>query len=471
MHDAAELRYDPWLSWRALSETWAAGLDPLGQGRHLREQRLAELLRSTTAGSPLYRARLAGHRRGSPALGDFAPIGKAELMHDFDRWATDRRITRTSVEAFLDDPDHLAGAYLGRYLVWTSSGTTGEPGIFVQDAPSLAAFDAIDALRLRGQTGIGALPTWGLTQRFAFVGATGGHFAGNASIARLQGLAPPLARPFAPPLQVFSVLTPLHELAAQLQDYAPTVLITYPSCAAALALEQAAGRLHLALAETWVGGEQLSPEQRRQIVGAFGGALRNNYGASEFFSIAWECPHGHLHLNSDWVILEPVDEKTRPVPPGHEADSVLLTNLANLTQPLVRYRLGDRVTLLAETGCACGSAFPRIEVQGRADDTLVLDDGDGHEVTLLPLALCTAIEEGAGVAQFQVLRRAPNRLEMRLEGTQPEPRAASAAACAALDAFLHEHGLHHIHIVQSRKEPVRQPRTGKLNRVSSSYPA
>ena len=59
-------------------------------------------------------------------------------------------------------PSHLGDAYLGRYLVWTSSGTTGEPGIFVQDEQSLAAFDALDALRLHGgPTVMGPWPAWG----------------------------------------------------------------------------------------------------------------------------------------------------------------------------------------------------------------------------------------------------------------------------------------------------------------------
>ena len=74
----------------------------------------------------------------------------AKLMQHFDDWCTDRQFNRASVDAFLSEPDRPADAYLGRYLVWTSSGTTGEPGIFVQDEQSLAAFDALDALRLHG---------------------------------------------------------------------------------------------------------------------------------------------------------------------------------------------------------------------------------------------------------------------------------------------------------------------------------
>jgi phenylacetate-CoA ligase len=47
---------------------------------------------------------------------------------------------------------------------------------------------------------------------------------------------------------------------------------------------------------------------RSCIEQAFGATVRNSYGASEFLPIAWECTHGRLHVNADWVILEPVDE-------------------------------------------------------------------------------------------------------------------------------------------------------------------
>lgn len=371
-------RWDPWRWTQALSETFAAGLDPQGIALRQRDARLASLLLAAQA-SPLYR-----RRAGTPTrLQDFEPIAKAELMRHFDDWATDRRITRRSVDAFLRDPQNLADAYLGDYLVWTSSGTSGEPGIFVQDAASLAVFDALDALRLRGLNQ--QLPAWHSGQRFAFVAATGGHFAGVASIKRLQRLAammlPPPLQWLAPALRTFSVLEPLADLAHQLQDYAPTVLITYPSCAAALAQLQAAGTLRLGLSEVWLGGEQLSAEQRGLFRSRFGCTLRNNYGASEIFSIASECAAGQLHLNHDWVVL---------------------TNLANHAQPLLRYRLSDRVRF-APGRCACGNAFPVIEVQGRAEQTLCLTDPQGQPVTLLPLALLTAIEEGAQVTQFQLL--------------------------------------------------------------------
>ena len=451
---------NPWLWSQTLGETFAAGLDPGGLALAQRDARLARLLAHARAQSPFYRAR----HRGPLRLDALEPVQKSELMQHFDDWATDRRITRAGVDAFLADPQRLADAYLGRYLVWTSSGTSGEPGIFVQDEHCLAVYDALDALRLRGSGGMSA---WGLGQRFAFVAATGGHFAGAASIERLRRIgasALPAMRWLLPEVRSFSVQRPLAALGAELQEFAPTVLITYPSCADALAQAQQEGRLRLRLTEVWVGGEQLSAEQRTRIRAAFGCKLHNNYGASECYAMAWECAEGLLHLNHDWVILEPVDRRLRPVPAGEASHSVLLTNLANHTQPLLRYRLGDSVRFLPGR-CACGSAFPAFEVQGRADHTLQLRDAQRRTVTLLPLALCTAIEEGARVTRFQVLCTAADRLELRFEAEVPDPAAAFARTKYVLDGYLAAQGLAHVRIAYGAAPPLHHPRSGKIERV------
>jgi phenylacetate-CoA ligase len=457
----------PWLWSRTLGETYAAGLDPLGTGLRQRDARLAQLLAKALADSPFYRRRLRRRGQDLPSLEQLPPVEKAELMQHFDDWATDRQITRAGVEAFLADPDRLGDAYLGRYLVWTSSGTSGEPGIFVQDEQSLAAFDALDALRLRGAPGpLPTWPAWSGPPRWAYVAATSGHFAGVVSMDRLQRnvASAPLWPWLGPAVQTFSVQEPLTELAHRLQAYAPSVLVTYPSCADALAQMQAEGALRLALAEVWVGGEQLTAEQRTRIGAAFRCRVHNNYGSSEFYAMAWECSAGCLHLNHDWLILEPVDHQLRPVPPGEVSHSVLLTNLANRTQPLLRYRLGDSVRL-RPGGCACGSLFPALEVQGRADHTLVLRDARQREVKLLPLALATAIEEGAQVTRFQLLCTPAGRLELRFEAAQADPRAAFERARTALQAYLASQGLGHVPVRHGLEPPLRGARSGKLQRV------
>ena len=75
-----------------------------------------------------------------------------------------------------------------------------------------------------------------------------------------------------------------------------------------------AGRLRIAPREVWTGGETLGPAVRAHIERSLGCPLRNSYGASEFLAMGWECQHGHMHLNADWVILDPWTNATGPYP-------------------------------------------------------------------------------------------------------------------------------------------------------------
>jgi phenylacetate-coenzyme A ligase PaaK-like adenylate-forming protein len=78
-----------------------------------------------------------------------------------------------------------------------------------------------------------------------------------------------------------------------------------------------------------------------------------------------------MHLTDDLLLLEPVDAAGRPVPAGVSSAKVYLTNLYNLTVPLIRYEITDEVTLLDEP-CGCGSQHRRIEdIRGRHDDGFV----------------------------------------------------------------------------------------------------
>ncbi|GAA4069676.1 hypothetical protein GCM10022214_26220 [Actinomadura miaoliensis] len=125
-----------------------------------------------------------------------------------------------------------------------------------------------------------------------------------------------------------------------------------------------------------------------------------------------------MHLNADWAILEPVDEQYRPVPPGRPSHAVLLTNLANRLQPILRYDLGDAVQ--ARPGpCPCGNPGPAIRVQGRAADLLTFPRPDGQPVTLAPLPLATLLEAVPGLELFQIVQTTPTMLRIRLHPAPP----------------------------------------------------
>ncbi|MBY4595496.1 phenylacetate--CoA ligase family protein [bacterium BD-1] len=432
------------------------------------QQRLARLLESACSDSAVYRER-AGKRQIGPADWQrLKPVTRSELMSRFGDWVTDPALNLDELRDFTADPARIAEPWLGKYMVWDSSGTSGLPGVFLQDARAMAVYDALEAVRhrvpgrsasLMGSFALSDLLAIG--DRYALVTATGGHFASVCSLERLRRVNPWIAAKS----RSFSLQQPTESLVQALNDYEPSILATYPSAAAMLAEEFEQGRLRVRPRCVMTGGETLSLAARARIAEAFGALVRDSYGASEFLPMAWECAHGHLHLNEDWLLLEPVDEHYRPVPLGEFSHTVLLTNLANHVQPLIRYDLGDQVNLHADR-CVCGSVLPVIEVRGRSDDTIrVPGRSRGQQVSLLPLALCTVLEEECGIFDFQLLQREPSTLVVRLPFDGPDGQAALERCRAALQAFAASQGAQPIRVLGELGCVLPRGRSGKACRV------
>ncbi len=422
------------------------------------QARFATLARTARERSPFYRDAWAHLPAGPLRLADLPVATKRTLMAAFDRWCSDPAITRAAVDEFVSQRVHIGERFLDRYLVWMSSGSTGEPGIYVQDAGALAVYDALVSAQLAGPIFAGC--DWQAVSaaggRSALITADTDHFASIASWRRLAQGKPWLD------MKSFAVTQPLPDIVRELNAYQPAFVSSYPTVLALLADEQAAGRLTLRPAALWSGGEGLSASARHHIERVFGCPLLNEYGASECLTIGHGCREGWLHVNADWVILEPVDRDYRPTPAGELSHTVLLTNLANSVQPIIRYDLGDSVR--AKVGaCACGSPLPAIQVEGRSDDVLTLNRRDGTSVPLVPLALCTVIEDAAHVHRFQVVQRTPTCLALRL--TDADRATAGAAALAALRAYLDRHGLEHVETVIEPGEPQAQLPGGKVRQV------
>lgn len=425
---------------------------PAAWWQQRRDRRLAALLDHVRrhAGA---RASLPGDE--TPAMERLArwPVmHKRELMQRFDDWITVPSLRLADLRAFIAEPARIGELVDGRYAVWESSGSSGEPGIFVHDTAALQVYDLLEALRRPSRwLGLGPL---------AFVGATHGHFASVCTIERHRRQHPWLA----PMLRSFSFLQPMASLCHELQGFAPRVLAAYPSMALALAEEAEAGRLQLRLASVWTGGETLTAALRETLERAFGAPVVNSYGASEFLSIAGACDHGALHLNADWVVLEPVDERHRPVPPGQFGHTTLLTNLANRVQPILRYDIGDGVRFL-HAHCACGSTMPIIRVQGRCDEVLTLG-GRGRPVHLPPLALTTVLEDDASVFDFVLRPDGRGGLKLELFGADARDDGRGDRAVAALSRYLRSQGVAKPQItVVLRPGHAARGRSGKHARV------
>lgn len=451
---------DPWLEVTHAYDATIVSYGAEWMIRSRQKTRLRALLFAATR-SLLYRRLIGARRIDDLTLADLPVAHKADLMRDFDDWVADPAIRLDDLRRFTADPANQAEPFLGRYMVWESSGSNGVPALFVQDAHAMAVYDALEWARrpvFRAVAGAGGVHGAGPA---VFVGATDGAFASVVSIERLRRLNPMIGAS----LHCLSFMRPKAEWMAELERLDPASIATYPSVALALAEERRAGRLSISPAEVWTGGETLEPGVRRHIEETFGCRVVNSYGASEFLTIGCECAHGRLHVNEDWVLLESVDRHGRPVAPGTTGQTVLLTNLANHVQPVIRYDLGDRVTFVPGR-CTCGSILPVIQVEGRCDDALHLGD-DG--VTVTPLALTTVLED-AGLFEFQLVQKGPRALELRVCGSGAGFDRVADKAVGDLAHFLVAQGAGAIRIVRRRTGTLPLTRSGKLCRVRKRGP-
>lgn len=68
-----------------------------------------------------------------------------------------------------------------------------------------------------------------------------------------------------------------------------------------------------------------------------------------------------LYINDDWIIVEPVDENKNSVADKNKfSHGILITDLSNFVQPIIRYYVEDSVKIHDE--CDCGNNFPWLEI-------------------------------------------------------------------------------------------------------------
>jgi phenylacetate-CoA ligase len=209
--------------------------------------------------------------------------------------------------------------------------------------------------------------------------------------------------------------------------------------------------------------EGLPEGEYDRIARAFDAPVRHSYAATECPFLSYSCEHNWLHVNADWVALEPVDADFRPVAPGVQSHTVLVSNLANRVQPILRYDLGDRIVLRPDA-CPCGNPLPAIRVQGRAADLLTFPAERGEKVTIAALSFGTLVDRTPGVELFQIVQTAPTRLRVRLRtAAGADPASAWEAVYAAIMRPLAEHGLGHVTVERAEEPP--EPSAGGKHRT------
>ena len=382
-------------------------------------------------------------------LEDLPVTNKIDMMKYFDTWVTDKNITMKRIEEYTKNIDNVGRMIDNKYLIFKTSGSTGNPATILYDKQNIDVASAVAAFRtFARKQDFDAFMKNG--KRTAGVFANYGFYLACGMSRYLQ-----LQMPRKKNKITIDVNEKEQEIIRRLNEFNPAMLSGYPSNLAVLADYD---ELKIKPNVVITGGELLTDEIRNKLVNKFNCYVQTHYSCTEAGEIACECEEKHLHINEDWVIVEPVDKNNNPVPYGRLSDKVLITNLSNYIQPFIRYELTDRVILHNEK-CKCGKNTRWLEIEGRTDDILEFANG----IFIAPMSFYKILQEVKEIKRFQLIQKAQDKLELRIVAEDREETFNNAKD--KLQEFLNSKGISNVEITLSDKSPQANKTSGKFNHV------
>jgi putative adenylate-forming enzyme len=370
--------------------------------------RAQRLIRWVQANSTFYRQHWAGHDlehwRGLPT------VDKSLMMANFSEFNTLGMARETAFEVALRaERDRNFSPTLEGCTVGLSSGTSGHRGLFLVSPLEQASWAGVILAR--------ALPRLRLFgERIAF------FLRSNSNLYEQVGRGRWLQ------FRYFDLMNPLEDSVKALNTFQPTILVAPPSMLEMLAREHFAGRLKIH-PETLISvAEVLESQDRDRLENVFQAPVRQIYQATEGL-LAVSCSHNSLHLQEDIVAvqLEPISGSESRLTP-------VITDLWRRTQPIIRYKLNDILTL-GHKPCACGSSWRVIQqIEGRSDDVLEFELVSGGLRPFFPDTIRRAILLASSqILEYEAVQEQPGQLRVHLEvepGSQTTVRDSVTASLA-----------------------------------------
>ena len=337
---------------------------------------------------------------------DLPPIGKSEMMANFDTLNTAGvrlndvlELARRAEDSRDFSPTLFSPTLPGGLTVGLFSGTSGTQGAFLVSRAERLQWAGVVLRHL--------LPNWPADllskQRLAFVLRAEGQLYRSVGSSRLD-------------FHFLDVLRPVSELATELSAYRPTLLAGPPSVLRALLEAGAVSRPRRVISVA----EVLEDADRAALAHGFGPVVEV-YQATEGL-LALPCLHGGLHLNEAHVHFDFEELGGGYVRP-------ILTDLRRRAQPMIRHRLDDLLRLADD--CPCGLASRRIErIVGRHDDALSLPSASvsstsAAQITVWPDFVRAALNRVPNLREYRAEQVGAAALSIQLEPNAPELRQAA----------------------------------------------
>lgn len=363
-------------------------------------KRLKRFARRVLTKSPYF------SRFNRQAIATWPQMDKALMMEQFDQMNT-AGLQRDQLLACArrSEQQRDFSPKIGKYSVGLSSGTSGQRGIFVV-SPHEQSVWAGGMLAKMLPAGLFA------GERVAlFLRADNNlyHSVNNRWLS----------------LKFYDLFAPFAEQLSRLEQQAPTIIVAPAQVLRALALAVLAQQIRLEVKKVISVAEVLE-EQDRQLLAQVFPAVGEVYQATEGF-LAATCAHGTLHLNEEFLHIEPqwIDQQ-RFTP--------LITDFTRSTQPIVRYRLDDVLVRQTEP-CPCGQPSMAIaRIEGRRDDQLILPDAFGQPQVVFADLCSRAIANALPLtSDYRLVQSGERQLQLMADCSEAE-----LAHCQAQLAALFE---------------------------------
>lgn len=379
---------------------------PLPAIRHAQSRRIRAMVEHAWRTVPFWREAMRERGlaprdfRGEADLARLPVVERSDLQRDPDRFRS---------TAFRD----------ADLLALRSGGSTGEPITVRHDTGSLLA-NAAHGERERSIWAGSRVPRFGYREAVVVP-----PFNAAIEVQRFCRERAWLPARADIDRRYLSMLDPIDEVIAALDDFRPHIVHSYGSFLEALfARVEATGAPFHRPALVTYSSDGMSESARARIAGGFGVPVFCTYQAVEMFKIGFECEaHDGVHVNIDLYPLR------------LDADgTVIVSNLVNRATVLLNYRLADVVAPI-DARCPCGRTLPRItRPQGRSVEFLPAPDGG----VVHPQAIRTIFTAERGVWQYQVDQIEPARFVVRVVAAADCDRAAAARRIG--EGFAHWFG-------------------------------
>lgn len=354
----------------------------------LQENKLRKLLHYAYENSNYYKKSFekAGitkaHINDTP-ISSFPVIDKSIFLKNFDDIVTETDLKQEDLRKFDLEKSTEKGLFMNKYHVVHSSGSTGKPGYFVYDT---AAWNQM-------LVGIIRAALWNMSMpqickllikklKIVYIAATDGRYGGAMAVS--GGIEGVHAK------QLFlDIKTPLSEWIEKIKEFEPNMIIGYPSAIKILGELIENGKIKVNIHRVISCGEPLNAGLRKYLEKVFSVDVINIYGASESLALGVEVGNGEdMYLFDDMNYIEVED------------GIMYLTSLYNYVQPLIRYKISDKLKL--KEGKEGRYPFTHAEILlGRNEDLMWFEDGTGNKDFLHPLAVEGFCIEGLLDYQFR----------------------------------------------------------------------